>query len=257
MARAAASGGRGRGRGRGRGTAAAANVNKSKGKRKADTTEAAELSPRSKRRVGRRETEEQAERVLTSGKLDHVPKSMWLTKKNKSGKTVKQFTEDWIRKHRQPGTTCRCSTQFWCSLFASFGLTSSIVLREPTDQRAPDDECLEAMACLLHENPVKANPVPLIEYFSRVDSLSEMTTYGLLTALQCGPKLNRNNAAKVHVAILSMWARTFRVCPTTPFVTMCSEQIAIQITVPGVLDHQASVSELMRFLGQGLPLPHP
>lgn len=83
-------------------------------------------------------------------------------------------------------------------------------LPEPTDESVPSAELLDVLAATHHDNPVKAWVTPLERFLDHSDSLGETATYGLLRAVQVAPTLQLHSAMKAQLAVLRVWARTYR-----------------------------------------------
>jgi hypothetical protein len=82
-------------------------------------------------------------------------------------------------------------------------------LPDPADDGQPDQELLEALSLLHHENPVKAAAWPFEDYIRHAGKLGEFATHGILKAVMAnGVSLSTANAQKSQVATMTWWART-------------------------------------------------
>ena len=208
--------GRGRGNGNGRSKARAEPAS-SKGpsptrKRKAQEAPKSEpcLSRGSTRasRKHRRDLDQKVDRVLANGRLDHVPKSIWATRTNSRNETVREFTMNYLLKHKCE--VQRLSSKFWTLLFESFDLSMKVELPFPTDKTRPPAALIEALYQVNHDNAVKASAKPFQLYLEQCDGLKENATFGMLGAVQFSPSITQLNAARCLMAILKFWDRIHR-----------------------------------------------
>ena len=171
----------------------------------ADETVAAKRK-RERDQSGRRELQQQVQRVLASGRLDHIPQCVWSSKRTAEGLGVEEYIEQEIlRKKIKDG---RLSSKFWAGLFKDFDFDAGITLPPPDNDDAPCDMMIEALQILRQANEVKASCWALENFLENAPPMSEGRTYGLLRAILPSQQLSFSLAGKAQVAVLKWWART-------------------------------------------------
>ena len=161
-----------------------------------------------RRQLHRRDTDDQVRRAIER-KLLHIPKRIWVSKRDEHGKSIDEHVHNEIRKRRAQGKYI--GSEFWTWIFKSFKLLEDMLaeLPMPSDDVSPDKELLEALSILQHENPVKAIAWPFEDYMNHAGQLGETATYGVLQAVMVnGVSISQANAQKAHMATMRWWART-------------------------------------------------
>lgn len=175
--------------------------------RSSDSRNVAEEPARKRTQLMRRDTDAQVDRAVGS-RLSHLPKSVWASKRNASGQSVRDYIAAEIRRRRQDGG--KLGSRFWAQLYEHFELQENLAdsLPEPGDDQVPSAQLLDVLAAAHNENPIKATLVPLERFLDHSGPLSGTATYGLLRAIQPAPTLPRHMSVKAQVAVLRFWART-------------------------------------------------
>jgi hypothetical protein len=99
-----------------------------------------------KRRLNRRTSDEQVERALQA-RTSHIPLSVWETRRDKAGRTVRQVVKDALKSVRSGDVRGRLSTKFWTSLHETFELNETLAdnLAEPPLDQDVNPELLEVL----------------------------------------------------------------------------------------------------------------
>ncbi len=105
----------------------------------------------------------------------------------------------------------RLSQEFWTLLYQSFGLSN--IYEEDMEPPDDDDEegCVELYDTLkiaLHKNPALRKIKPFQSYMAHATSLDRSSAYGMFMMTLEGPRLTRENAVRMQIAILEFLART-------------------------------------------------
>ena len=154
--------------------------------------------------VDRRDLVQKALRTLEGGRLDHIPKSLWMHKTDAEGKTLPDYTAKAIA---AKGGNGRLSTSWWSDTMQRFGLWECVELPEPESQDEAPAELLEALQALRQENLIKCTHVPLERVLEHLRPLGPHATWGLLMVIQSGPELPMAAAIKAQMAVARYWAR--------------------------------------------------
>ena len=167
-------------------------------------TASASAKKRERDQSNRRDIREKRDRLLTCGRLDHIPKSVWSTKVNSKGQLLEDVAELEVIANLESGG--KTSTRWWAKQFEDFGLHSCVDLEKPTEKDVPPPEMLEAFACI-HKNKIQSNKGPLESFLQHCDPLGENATYGLIKAVMPSPTLSHNMACGLQISVAKMWKR--------------------------------------------------
>ena len=157
-------------------------------------------------RLSRRDSDEKADRAVI-WRLGHLDPKLWEGLRNEQGESIRDKVKEEIRgKKDKKG---RCSTKFWSKIFEEFRMAESLggLLDEPTEEEDIDEDLLEAVSILHHENPTQRRPGPLEDFLSCCRRLNQSEIFGLLQAIMESPTLVRGNAMRVQVAALKYLCR--------------------------------------------------
>ena len=165
-----------------------------------------------KRRVQRRDTDDQTERYIAR-KLGHLSEARLHSVQSKSGVSLYDYVKEEVRKKKK--VRGRLGSKFTLQLYRDFdferGTFDALSDCEVEDEDAEMGlEMCEALSQAHDENPSARKPTPLIKYLERCGRLSKFNYYGLLNGVLAGPLLCHKHARKLQVAVLHYVAR-FRV----------------------------------------------
>ena len=170
-----------------------------------DTEVDPEPSPQKK---PRREEEEKYERILAR-KLPFLTDTMLSTMVGKDGVTTpKQFILKEMRKRAL--VQGRLSTKFWEDFYKQFDLGTEIIkqLPKPPKNMKVDQVLLECIDASQDDNPVCRDPTNLCLYLSECKRLNQRSLYGVIGAMQVGPKMSSNHASRIQNAVADYMGRT-------------------------------------------------
>ena len=131
-------------------------------------------------------------------RLGHLDPMLWEGLRNKEGLSIRDEVKDEIRSKRDKQG--RRSTKVWAKIFEEFRTAESLggLLDGPPEDEGIDDDLIEAVTILHHENPVMWRPCPLVYYLSYCGRLSQPEVFGFLQAIAGCPTLARCPAMRVH-----------------------------------------------------------
>lgn len=160
-----------------------------------------------RRQAGRRDSDEQVERVVEA-RLAHIPPVLWEAKVNSGGETLRSAIKAELKRNAPQNK--RISTKFWATVNTEFDLCVNLgdALAEPPDGEDIDMPLLEALEAARSENPATRTAAPLERYLEHTGKLNRTNTYGLLRLVLEGPELSRPLAVKCQMAVMKYFART-------------------------------------------------
>lgn len=163
--------------------------------------------PDLRRRCSRRDLDEAADRAVQR-RLGHMPSSTWEGLRNKDGHGIRDVVKHEISKHKD--SKGRLSTKFWVQVFDEFSLAESLAdrLAAPPEGEKVDENLLEALSVLHHENPACRRTTPLERFLDYCPELNRTSLFGLLKSVMESPTLPRGSAMKCQVAVLKYMVRT-------------------------------------------------
>jgi len=169
-----------------------------------DTSSAA-----SKRRLGRRDTEDAVERLVTSRLARNIPADVLAGRRNNSGQSIRDILAEEVRKTRKNGG--RLSSKFWSCLRTDFQLDLSVAdllpPGEDLSQEEMDSELLDRLNLIHHENPAARKSEPFIQYMGMCGELRYAEFALTLRAIQESSVVHRTASTKLSIAVLGYIAR--------------------------------------------------
>jgi len=115
-----------------------------------------------RRRCRRRDSDEIADRSV-QGRLGHMPAGIWEGLRNAKGQSIRDVVKQEIGSKRQ--CKGRLSSKFWTGVFEDFGLSDSLAeqLAAPEGDEPEDEDLVQALAVLHHENPASRRTSQLVQ----------------------------------------------------------------------------------------------
>jgi len=158
-----------------------------------------------KRRLSRRDTDDQIERAIGT-RFDHIDN--WESKVDEDGRSIKDYVEDEVRRTTNLGKYIR--NDFWTKIWAKFDLatTAAMLLVDPPMDQDIDEDLMDAISVAHSCNPCGNVERPLERYLSHCAPLSRRNLFGLLNSIEECPDLPRPLAVKCQIATLWYFART-------------------------------------------------
>lgn len=165
----------------------------------------------SKRRLGRRDTEDAVERLVMLRLGKTVPKEILEGRRNSKGQSIRDYIAEEIRSKRK--VSGRLASRFWATLHTEFQLTSSAadLLEDDTmdvDKDSMNSELLDRLALLHHENPAARKLDPFLSFIGVAPELTYTELVLILRAIQEGAVILRKAATRLHMGVLAYIHRT-------------------------------------------------
>ena len=163
-------------------------------------------SPR--RRLGRRDSDDKVERVMTTRLGKTYPMSLLEGARNSEGQSIRDVLKLQIRDNKN--SKKNLTTAFWTRLANDFSLSSSAAdrLPDPVGEEAICDELVDKLGFAHSDNPASRSVEPLERFLDECSELSYVECYGILQASMEGPLVIRSASVRMLVAFLKYLGRT-------------------------------------------------
>jgi hypothetical protein len=175
-------------------------------KRSADVP--AEGQPSKSRRVERRDTDAQVDRVIQTRLAPRYRMEAINGVVNKDGEHIRPYIANHIRTNR--GGTKYLTSKFWTEFFRDFDLQSDALADVPEldcESDTVSDATLKAMSTAHNDNPAQRNVEPLERVLENAGKPSYTEFYGLVHCSKEAPTMTRQSSTRLRIAILGMVAR--------------------------------------------------
>ena len=102
--------------------------------------------PSKKKGLQRRNSDEQVQRAI-NGRFALVPVSIWESKRDDSGRSIRDVVRQALKETKGDKNNGRLSTKFWASINEQFGLSESLAssLPQPSLDQEVDDQLLQVL----------------------------------------------------------------------------------------------------------------
>jgi len=157
-----------------------------------------------RRRLGRRDSDDQVERVIQN-KLGHFTPEVVESAVSSDGESVR----DYVKRNMKAMTNRRLGSRFWCEFFTVFPLnkTPAEVLDVPEGEEPVSEELIAAMSAALCDNPATRSIEPLELLLVHCEPLNGTELVGLLRSAMEGPVVTSANSQRMLLSILAYFAR--------------------------------------------------
>ena len=159
------------------------------------------------RRVDRRDTEAQVDRVIQSRLAPQFPIEAINGVVNAKGEHVRTFIARHIRENR--GSQRYLTSKFWTEFFAEFDLQVCMLncMPQPCLEEEVDEQIVSALKVAHSDNPSKRSVEPIERLLETMRKPNYTEFYGLVAASQEAPTMTRHSSLRMKVAILGCISR--------------------------------------------------
>ena len=161
-----------------------------------------------KRRLARRDTDEQVERIISDRLLSKYPADVVHGSVSKGGETVQQYLSKAVRDNK--GSQKKLSSKFWVEFFKDFDMQVNPIknLPEPTSLTETVDPALvAAMKIAHHENPAVRSSDPFERHLEICAAPNYKEYYGMLSCSVESRAVTKATSAKMTKAIAALIRR--------------------------------------------------
>ena len=178
-----------------------------KRQRKDDANKAAAAS-KERRRLDRRNTDVQVDRILQQKLYPRFPRELIEGTRAEDGSTPRSMIAEEVR--RSKTTNNYLKTEFWTQFFLKFPFEDGLacVVPEPLGNAEIRPEVLEAIAPLHCVSPASRTAINLITYLESAEDLNERELYGIAMAAQQSCTVTKDMHRKSMTAFLRYTQKT-------------------------------------------------
>jgi hypothetical protein len=168
-----------------------------------------ELSGPKRRRVERRDTEDQVERVIATRLLPQFRLEDVNGIVSAAGEHIRPYLARHI--HDNKSGAKYLTSRFWTQFFKVFDLKVQGLsgVPEPQTEEEVSDALTRAMQTAHHDNPAQRSVEPLERLLETMLKPNYLEFFGLVQCAQEAPTMSRPSSLRLKMAILSLVARLF------------------------------------------------